>query len=340
MGNTLYVNTQGARLRKEGETIVVEAEKEKLASVPLLHLDGVVCFGNVSTTPFLLHACAEAGVSVSFMSEYGRFLARVEGPVSGNVLLRREQYRRADDQASCLHYARAFVTGKLANYRACLRRFARDHTEPEKSSHLSSAADAIQATLNNLDSAMSVDEARGHEGEGSSLWFAAFDDALHGDPGEFRFERRSRRPPLNRANALLSFGYSLLTHECASALQAVGLDPAVGFLHVDRPGRLSLALDLMEEFRPTFVDRFVVSLINQKQIKAEGFKVEEGGAIIMDADARKQFLTSWQKRKQEELVHPFTQEKTTLGLMPFIQARLLARVLRGDLKVYPPFSMR
>lgn len=340
MNNTLYVTTQGARLRKQGETIVVMADDEKLAAVPLHHLDGVVCFGNVSATPFLLHACAEAGVSVSFLSEYGRFLARVEGPVSGNVLLRREQYRRADDDAACHGMARAFVTGKLANCRACLRRFSRDHTEPEKSARLSIAADAIQATLNNLDSASSVNEARGHEGEGAALWFAAFDDALHGDPGEFRFEKRSRRPPLNRTNALLSFGYSLLTHECSSALQAVGLDPAVGFLHVDRPGRLSLALDLMEEFRPAFVDRFVVSLINQKQVKAEGFQAEEGGAFIMHADARKLFLSAWQRRKREEIVHPFTQEKTTLGLVPFIQARLLARVLRGDLKVYPPFSVR
>jgi CRISPR-associated protein Cas1 len=340
VNNTLYVTTQGARLRKQGETIVVEAEGERLAAVPLHHLDGVLCFGNVSATPFLLHACAEAGVSVSFMSEYGRFLARVEGPISGNVLLRREQYRRADDASACLEFALAFVTGKLANCRACLRRFSRDHTEPEKSERLSATADGIQATLNNLGAAAAVDEARGHEGEGASLWFAAFDDALHGDPGEFRFERRSRRPPLNRTNALLSFGYSLLTHECSSALQAVGLDPAVGFLHVDRPGRLSLALDLMEEFRPAFVDRFVVSLINQRQMKPDGFQEEEGGAVVMTQDTRKQFLSAWQRRKREEIVHPFTQEKTTLGLVPFIQARLLARVLRGDLKVYPPFSVR
>lgn len=340
MSNTLYVTTQGARLRKQGETIVVEAEREKLATVPLHHLDGVLCFGNVSATPFLLHACAEAGVSVSFMSEYGRFLARVEGPVSGNVLLRREQYRRADDATACLGLARAFVTGKLANCRACLRRFSRDHPEPDKSARLKAAADSIQATLNNLGSASTVDQSRGHEGEGASVWFAAFDDTLHGDPGEFRFERRSRRPPLNRTNALLSFGCSLLTHDCSSALQAVGLDPAVGFLHVDRPGRLSLALDLMEEFRPALVDRFVVSLINQKQVKADGFDVDEGGAVIMTPDMRKQFLSAWQKRKQEGIVHPFTQERTTLGLVPFIQARLLARVLRGDLEVYPPFSVR
>lgn len=340
MKNTLYVTTQGAYLRKQGETVVVEAENEKLATVPLHLLEGVVCFGNVSTSPFLLSACAGHGVSVAFMSWNGRFMARVEGPVSGNVLLRREQYRRADDPEACLGLARAFVTGKLANYRACLRRFARDHPDSDNATALKAAAKSVQATLVNLNSARSVDGARGHEGDGSSLWFKAFDHALHSDREEFRFEKRTRRPPRNRTNALLSFGYSLLTHDCASALQAAGLDPAVGYLHVDRPGRLSLALDLMEELRPVFVDRFVVSLINQKQVKPTDFEFDEGGGVTMKDSARKRLLSAWQKRKREEVTHPFTSERVSLGLLPFVQARLLARVLRGDLTVYPPYAVR
>ena len=340
MSNTLYVTTQGAYLRKEGETVVVKADNQALATVPLHHLEGVVCFGNVSASPFLLHACAERGIGVAFMSENGRFLARVEGPVSGNVLLRREQYRQADNPAKSIALASAFVVGKLANYRACLRRFARDHTDPAKAAVLTAAATEMQSTLSSLPTAASVDSARGHEGEGSAIWFAAFDNALHGDPGEFQFEKRSRRPPLNRTNAMLSFGYSLLAHECASALQAVGLDPAVGFLHTDRPGRSSLALDLMEELRPVMVDRFVVALINQRQVKPGDFVVEDSGAVTMSVDMRKAFLAGWQKRKREEVTHPFIGQKTTLGMIPVLQARLMARVLRGDLASYPPYAIR
>jgi CRISP-associated protein Cas1 len=340
MSNTLFVTTQGAYLRKVGETVVVKSEDTTLATVPFHHLVGVVCFGNVSVSPYLMHALADRGVSISLMSERGRFLARVEGKASGNVLLRREQYRRADDPAMRLALARACIAGKLVNARGCLRRFARDHTESDKAAALATAADSIHATLNNLMSATTVDEARGHEGDGSATWFANFDNALHGQPAEFSFERRSRRPPLNRTNALLSFGYSLLMHDCASALQAVGLDPAVGFLHTDRPGRLSLALDLMEEFRPVVVDRLVISMINQRQLKPADFMVEDSGAATMSDESRKQFLTAWQKRKREEFVHPYTKEKTTYGLLPLLQARLLARVLRGDLDAYPPFTMR
>jgi len=338
--NTLYVTTQGAYVSKDHETIVVKAEEKQLIAVPMLAIGSLVCFGRVSVSPFLLGACAERGIGISYLTENGRFLARVEGEISGNVLLRREQYRKADDPNAAREFARAFVAGKLANYRASLRRYAREHTEPDKTQRLTFAAQSVQATLDNLPSAQSVDEVRGHEGEGSAAYFSAFDSAIHGEPGDFAFEKRSRRPPLNNLNALLSFLYVLVTHDCASALQAVGLDPAVGFLHTDRPGRASLALDLVEEFRPIWADRLALSLINLKQIKTTGFSRTDSGAVNMDDETRKAVLVAYQKRKQEEVTHPFTEEKQTTGLLPHLQARLLARAIRGELDAYPPYVLK
>jgi len=338
--NTLYVTTQGCYVRKDHQTVVVSEGEQTLFCAPLHALDGIICFGNVGVSPFLMHACAEQGIAVSFLSENGKFLARVEGPASGNVLLRREQYRRADDPIACRELARACVGGKLANYRTCLRRFAREHTESEKSASLDASAERLRACLRSLPGAGTVAEIRGREGEGSAEWFSVFDAMLHGDPEAFSFEKRSRRPPRNPVNALLSFLYSLLLSDCSSALQAVGLDPAVGFLHTDRPGRLSLALDLMEEFRPVLADRFAIALINQRQIRGAGFSKQETGAVVMDEETRKAVLVAWPKRKKEEITHPFTGEKTRLGLLPLVQARLLARSMRGDLEVYPPFTLR
>jgi CRISPR-associated protein Cas1 len=338
--NTLYVTTQGAYVSKDHETIVVKADEKQLIAVPMLAIGSLVCFGRVSVSPFLLGACAERGIGISYLTENGRFLARVEGEISGNVLLRREQYRKADDPSAAREFARAFVAGKLANYRASLRRYAREHTEPDKTQRLTVAAQSVQATLDNLPSAQTVDEVRGHEGEGSAAYFGAFDSAIHGPLGDFAFEKRSRRPPLNNLNALLSFLYVLVTHDCASALQAVGLDPAVGFLHADRPGRASLALDLVEEFRPIWADRLVLSLINLKQIKPTGFSKTDGGAVNMDDETRKAVLVAYQKRKQEEVTHPFTGEKQTTGLLPHLQARLLARAIRGELDAYPPYVLK
>ena len=336
MLNTLYVTTQGSYLRKEGETIVVEAEQQVRARLPIHNIGGLVCFGNVLCSPFLLGHCGENGVAVSFLSEYGKFLARVDGPQSGNVLLRREQYRRADDLAKSADLARMFVFGKLNNTRTVLQRHLRDHPEAAGNSDVEALVLRFQQQMLRLQSPLQLDEIRGMEGDAAHAYFGTFNGLLGAKTG-FEFHERSRRPPLDPVNALLSFLYTLLAHDCRSACEAVGLDPQVGFLHRDRPGRAGLALDLMEEFRPFLVDRLVLSLINRQQIALKDFVTGETGAVLLKDDPRKLVLKTWQERKQDEITHPFLNEKMSVGLVPHVQAQLLARHLRGDLDAYPPF---
>lgn len=335
--NTLYVTTQGAYLSREGETVLVRVDHETKLRVPIHTLGGIVCFGQVSCSPPLMGFCGERNVALSFLSEHGKFFARVQGPVSGNVLLRREQYRRADSQEFSARIARSVVLGKLANCRTVLLRGIRDHAENPQVPALRAAAVRLGRLLEDLRQPAPLDAIRGLEGDAARTYFDVFDHLVTTQKEEFFFCERSRRPPLDNMNALLSFFYTLLAHDVTAALETVGLDPAVGYLHRDRPGRPSLALDLMEEFRPVFADRLALSLVNRQQIRGRGFTKTETGAVTMDDATRKEVLVTYQKRKQEEIQHPFLGERVEVGLLPFVQAMLLARYLRGDLDGYPPF---
>ncbi len=341
--NTLYVTTENAWLRKDGENAVISVNREEQGRVPIHLLGGIVCFGAVGATPPLIGHCARKGVSLSFLSRNGRFLARVTGPVSGNVQLRRAQYRGADDDEISTSLARDFVLGKLLNQRTVVRRALRDH----RSSMDDEARERLDASQRRLGNAArraanksAKNTLRGIEGESARVYYSVLDDLIRRPDREFSFESRSRRPPLNPVNALLSFLYSLLMHDCRSALETVGLDPAVGFLHEDRPGRPSLALDLMEELRPVLADRVCLTLINRQQISPDDFTTAVSEAVTLSDDARKTVLVAYQDRKSRELKHEFLGEKTTLGLVPFVQARLLARRIRGELDGYPPFIWR
>lgn len=334
--NTLFVTREGAYLRKDGAAVEVRHDGQSLLRVPLHNLDGIVCLGyDIGASAQFMAGCAEAGVTLSFCSPHGRFLAAVRGFTSGNVLLRRAQYRHADDSASCAKFAASFIAAKLTNGKNVLLRSARDH-----GSH-PAIEEAIVVLRRNAIAALrstDLDSQRGLEGDAANSYFAAFSQLITA-PG-FEFSGRVRRPPTDPLNAMLSFAYSLLAHDCRSALESVGLDAAVGFLHRDRPGRPSLALDLMEEFRPVLAERCVLTMINRRQIQPSDFVHRETGAVEFTEDARKQFLVAWQERKQDEITHPFLQEKMSLGIVPFVQARLLARAIRGDLDAYPPFIWR
>lgn len=338
--NTLFVTTQGTYLSKEGETVVVTAKKQVLLQVPVHTIGGIVCFGQVSCSPFLMGFCASNGVGISFLTENGRFLARVQGPVSGNVLLRRQQYRLADDLMVAGKTARSIVIGKVANCRAVIQRTLRDHGDKVDQAALGAASIRLKDSLQSLQSEADLDSVRGLEGDAARSYFSVFDHLILAQKEDFVFKERNRRPPLDRVNCLLSFLYTLLMHDVRSALESVGLDPAVGFLHRDRPGRPGLALDMMEEFRPFLSDRLALSLINMIQIQKNGFQTKENGAVLMDDETRKAVLVSYQKRKQDEIMHPFLEEKVTVGLLPHLQALLMARFLRGDIEGYPPFLWR
>ncbi len=335
--NTLFVTTQGAYLAKEGETVVVRVEKETRLRVPIHTLGGIVCFGNVTCSPFLMGFCAERDVTISFLSEHGRFLARVKGPVSGNVLLRREQYRKADDMDVSTKMAKAVLTGKLANCRTVLQRALRDHSAKLDANEVRKASKKIATSLEQVQTDQPLNVLRGIEGESARTYFSVFDHLIVAQKDDFIFRERNRRPPLDYVNCLLSFLYTLVLHDVRSALESVGLDPAVGFLHRDRPGRPGLALDMMEEFRPFLADRLALSLINLNQVQKNGFRMMENGAVFMDDETRKTVLVAYQKRKQDEIFHPFIEEKVTIGLLFHMQALLLARCLRGDLDGYPTF---
>lgn len=332
--NTLFVSTQGAWLNKDGANVVVSADNTELGRIPIHNLGGIVGFGRVMVSPPLMGYCAESQVGVAFMTEEGHFLARVVGAQSGNVHLRREQYRRTDDEAGAAAIARSIVLAKILNQRTVLRRALRDHG-PQ--TDIEGAADKLTSIARRVEHAVTIDVARGFEGEAANHYFSVFDRLIVGDREVFGFNGRTRRPPLDRVNALLSFTYAILANDVRSALETTGLDPAVGFLHRDRPGRASLALDIMEEFRPYFADRLVLSLINRKQLNASDFKSFDNGAVFLTEDGRKTVLVAYQERKREELEHPFLEEKVTIGLLWHLQAQFLARHLRGDLDGYPPF---
>ena len=337
--NTLFVTTQGAYLAKDGETVAVRVEKEVKLRIPVHTLDGIVCFGNVGCSPFLMGFCAERNVTISFLTEYGRFLARVVGSVTGNVLLRREQYRRADQFEFSAQVATACVTGKVANCRTVLQRVLRDHKEKIDVTAVGEGIERLSATLRRLQGELDLDEIRGVEGDAAHVYFGVFDHLIIRDKKDFHFHQRSRRPPLDRINCLLSFLYTLLMHDVRSALECTGLDTAVGFLHRDRPGRSGLALDIMEEFRP-MADRLALSLVNLGQLQVKDFTISDGGGVRMKDEARKTLLVAWQKRKQDVMQHPFLEEKMPLGLFFHTQALLFARFLRGDLEGYPPVIWR
>lgn len=338
--NTIYVTSEDAWVRKDGANIVVEVDGVERGRAPIHMIGGLICFGRAGASPAALAACAEAGVAVSLLTPNGKFIARVEGPRSGNVLLRRAQYRLADNPLQATAIVRGIVAAKAANQRTVIRRALRDHgagMAAAARAALESAetrlTDIARRTLRGTE----IAGLRGIEGEAAQVYFSIFDHLILVEDRSFAFTSRSRRPPLDRINALLSFLYAMLGHDCRSALESVGLDPQVGYLHADRPGRASLALDLMEEMRPVLADRLALSLVNRRQLVAKDFIMEEGGAVLLTDAARKELLVAYQERKKDELTHPFLGEKVTLGLVPHIQAQLLARHLRGDIDGYPAF---
>jgi CRISPR-associated protein Cas1 len=340
IANTLYVTTEGAYLHKDHETVVVSIDREVRLRVPLLHLGSVACFGRVSVSPELMAALAEGGIHTAFFSPNGRFLARVEGIPGGNVLLRRAQHRTADDPGKAREIARAEVAGKIWNERQVLVRARRDATTDSAKERLGGAVDRLSQHLRALEVADQLDVIRGLEGIAARDYFDVFDLLIKRDDEAFRFAGRSRRPPLDRINALLSFGYALLLQDCAGAAAGIGLDPAVGFLHQDRPGRLSLALDLMEELRTPVVDRLVLALVNRNQIGPTDLQQEVTGGWRLTDAGRKTFLVAYQEAKAVEVRHEFLDATVPWGRIPHLQAALLARTLRGDLEVYPPFALR
>jgi len=333
--NTLYITRQESYLHKERETIVIKQGDNKLGQFPALTVNNILCFGQVSVSPFLMGYCGEQGIGLSFYTEYGKFMARVQGKQTGNVLLRRAQYRWADDEQKSVSIARLMVAAKIANSRSVLMREVRNHGA---NSAIEAVVKHLATSLRRSRNAMSVPETMGIEGDAANNYFGVFNELLRGSG--FAFGGRVRRPPTDPVNALLSFAYTLITHECASALQGVGLDPYVGYLHQDRPGRLSLALDLLEEFRASWADRFVLTLINRQQVKLNDFVTEASGAVRLTDDARKMLLTAWQERKQVEIMHPYLDEQVPIGLLPHCQAMLLARHIRGDTEFYTPFMVK
>lgn len=335
--NTLFVTSEDAWLSLDGENVVVNREKTAVARFPLHTLQGIICFSYAGASPALMGACAERDVALSFCSPRGKFLARSTGPSRGNVLLRRAQYRAADDPAESCRIARCMIFGKVYNARWSIERTRRDHRPRIDEARFQAASGSLRELLPRILDVEDSEALRGLEGAAATEYFRLLDDMLLREKEAFFFRGRSRRPPLDNVNAMLSFAYSLLAHDCASALESVGLDAYVGFLHRDRPGRTSLALDLMEELRPCMADRFVLTAVNNRIVSPEDFIREESGAVRLTEEGRRSFLTQWQMRKQETITHPYLEEKLPWGLVPYIQALLLARYLRGDLEEYPPF---
>lgn len=338
--NTVYILTPDSYISLDGENMVIHMQDGTENRLPLHNIEGAVTFGSKGASPALLGKCAEYGISFSFLSRSGKFLFRAVGGVSGNVFLRREQYRQADSSECSMKLARNFIAGKLFNSRYVLERALRDHAMRIDQDKLRSKseylAESIRAALNASD----PDSLRGIEGEAAQVYFSVFGDLILQQNDSFEFTCRSRRPPLDRVNALLSFAYSLSTSMCTSALESVGLDPYVGFMHTDRPGRCSLSLDLVEEFRAVMCDRFVLMLINKRIISSEHFEQREDGAVLLNDEGRKLFFKQWQNRKKEQVTHPFLKEKLEWGLLPYTQALLLARYLRGDIDEYPPLMWK
>ncbi len=335
--NTLFVTSEDAFLSLDGETAVVEIGGEKAAQIPLHTLEEIFCFSRRGATLALMGACAERGVGMAFFSPYGKFLFRVAGESRGNVLLRKRQYRVSDSEAESCLVARNFILGKVFNCRWSVDRTVRDHSLRLNSDSCGDAVRYLSDAIDKIRKEEDLDSLRGLEGECASVYFGVFGEMILNQKDDFRFTGRNRRPPTDRVNAMLSFGYALLANDCASALEGVGLDAYVGLMHRDRPGRKSLALDLMEELRPVFVDRLILTLINNRQIQKEHFEVMSDGAVRFTDTGKKKFLTAWQERKSETITHPYLHEKIPWGLVPYVQALLLSRHLRGDIEAYPPF---
>ena len=337
--NTLYITSEDAFVRKERNTFVVEVGNVKAFQSPIHAIENIVCFGFKPLTPALMAFCAENHVGISYLSQNGRFLARVYGAQQGNVLLRKTQYQYSDDAEQSLNIARTIIAAKVANARYMLMRHRRNH--PEKcSAECLRAIESLEKRLPKVANSHSLDEARGYEGEAAVIYFSVLNELITVHSEEFFFQGRSKRPPLDRVNALLSFLYALLVNDVRSALEAVGLDPQVGYLHRPRPGRPSLALDLMEEFRAYMADRVMLNLVNLKQVSADDFEIRESGEVRMRDTTRKTVINAYQKRKQEQITHPFLGEKMTIGLLPHVQAQLMARHIRGDMAEYPPFYVK
>jgi CRISPR-associated protein Cas1 len=339
--NTLYVFTVGSYIHRDHRNVVVEVEKKVRATIPIHHLDAIGVFGASMVSPGAMELCQEQGVSLTFLSESGRVIARVDAPKSGNVLVRREQFRWADRPEACARMARAFVAGKLQNARHGLLRAGRDTDDPDAPAEFHRAASLIGQHIEALPNANDLDAIRGHEGAAARVYFEVFPRLIRPSRrDDFPMNGRTRRPPLDRVNALLSFVYALMTHDCVSALSAAGLDPDVGFLHADRPGRPSLALDLVEEFRTLIADRLVLALINRQQLGPADFLNRDGGSVELTSDGRKTLVQAFVARKREEVTHPVLGTKVRVGQLPFLQAKLLARHIRGDAEGYPPCILR
>ncbi len=337
--NTLYVTTPDAYLHLDNDTVRIDVERETRLRVPLHHLSAVVCFGHALVSPILMHRLADEGKSLVLLDGHGRFKARLEGPVSGNVLLRQAQHRRLASAEFCLAAAKSCIAGKLKNCRQVLLRGARETGREDDNAELTAVADEFARALARLEHAPDLDAVRGIEGDAAKRYFAAFGLLVRPEArADFTPNGRTRRPPLDRMNALLSFFYSMLMNDCRSAVESVGLDPQIGFLHAVRPGRAAMALDLMEEFRPLLADRLALTLVNRRQIDTADFVERPGGAVTLNDAARKRVVVAYQERKQETLTHPLLESSLALGLAPFVQARLLARAVRGDAVVYLPFT--
>ena len=335
--NTLYITSENSYLGLDGENIVVYEDQKETGRVPLHNLDGIVSFGYRGTSPALMGACMQRNIPICYLSPQGKFLARVTGKIRGNVLLREQQYAGSKDETISLEIAKNCITGKVYNARWVLERAIRDHGMQIDVDKVREASVQLKNSLDYIQKAESKDQLRGYEGEAASVYFGVFNELILQQKRDFVFQGRNKRPPLDNVNAMLSFVYTLLTNQIVSALEVVGLDPYVGYLHTDRPGRASLALDLIEEFRSVYADRFVLSLINKKIVKASNFSKKENGAVMMEDELRKKILIEWQNKKKEVITHPFLKEKVEWGMLPYVQAMLLARYLRGDLDGYPVF---
>ena len=338
--NTVYLNSPDRYLSLDGENLVISQDGTEIGRVPLHNIERIMTFSHAGASPALMGKCAKNGIELVFMSRNGHFIARVEGEVKGNVLLRRQQYRIADNEKGSLEIARNIISAKLFNSRWVLERMIRDHGARIDTELFGKKSEFLNNSIKQVRNCGDMDSLHGIEGEAASVYFSLFNDMILQQKDDFRFDTRNKRPPLDNVNALLSFAYSMATGMCTSALESVGLDPYVGFMHTDRPGRRSLALDMVEEIRSVLCDRFVLTLINKRLVSSDDFVKREDGAVLLTEDGRKNFFSAWQKRKSEELKHPFIEEKVEWGMLPYVQAMLLARYIRGDLDCYPPFMWK
>lgn len=338
--NTLFVTTPEAYLSRDGENVVVKKDNQELIRIPIVNIESIVSFGYMGASPGLMQLCATNNVSLCFLTQSGFFQGRVIGPIKGNVILRRKQYRVADDKEEALQISRIMIAGKIQNYRSILARGNRDYDFGSNTPEVERAISLLNQKKDKALVCLTFDELRGIEGDAASLYFSVFPHLIIAQKKDFIFEGRNRRPPTDEVNAMLSFVYTLIAHEVQSALESVGLDPYVGFLHTDRPGRVSLALDMMEELRAYLGDRLVLSLINRKQVSKSGFRHNGDKGIVMDDETKKTLISAWQKRKKEMIKHPYLEENIPIGLLSYVQAMLMARYLRNEIDNYPVFIVR